>query len=217
MNGVHDMGGMHGLGPILDEPEGVAFHHPWEGRVHALTVAAPTRGNIDEGRHQRELIPGPEYLSMTYYEKWLQSLSELLVKHGLATPAELVAGRPGPGAARAEPRLRADAVESAMTQPGSYVRETASSPLYAPGDRVRCRNLHPTGHTRLPRYVRGHAGEVLRWHGAHVFPDANAHGRGEDPHHLYTVRLTARELWGEAADPRDSVCLDLWEPYLERA
>jgi nitrile hydratase len=108
-------------------------------------------------------------------------------------------------------------VATALTRRGSYAREAAAAPLFAPGDRVRCRNLHPTGHTRLPRYVRGHVGEVIHWHGAHVFPDAHAHGRGEDPRHLYTVRFSARELWGETANPRDTVHLDLSEPYLERA
>ena len=66
MNGVHDMGGMQGLGDIEPEPEGQAFHHDWEGRVHAMSLASPTRSNIDAGRHQRERIPGPEYLRMSY-------------------------------------------------------------------------------------------------------------------------------------------------------
>jgi nitrile hydratase subunit beta len=216
VNGVHDMGGMHGLGPIEAEADEPVFHHPWEGRVHALTMASPTRSNIDAGRHQRELIPGPQYLAMTYYEKWFRSLSELLVKAGLATPAELASGRSA-GGKQGEPRLKAAEVAAAMTRPASYVRETATQPLFHEGDAVRCRNINPTGHTRLPRYVRGHAGEIVAWHDAHVFPDANSKGQGEDPRHLYTVRFTARELWGEAANPRDSVCLDLWEPYLERA
>jgi nitrile hydratase subunit beta len=215
VNGVHDMGGMHGLGPIVAETDEPVFHHPWEARVHALTLASPTRGNIDAGRHQRELIPGPEYLAMTYYEKWFRSLSELLIKAGLAAPAELASGRSAGG--KGEPRFTAAEVEAAMTRPGSYVRETATQPLFHEGDAVRCRNINPTGHTRLPRYARGHLGEVVAWHDAQVFPDANAKGEGEEPHHLYTVRFTARELWGEAANPRDSVCLDLWEPYLERA
>jgi len=217
MNGVHDMGGMHGFGAVTDEPEGTPFHEAWEGRVHAMTLASPTRDNIDAGRHQRELIPPAEYLAMTYYEKWFRSLSERLVTQGLATADELAAGRASAGSPRGEPRLRAAEVALAMTQPASYVREAAGPPLFTPGDRVRCRALNPTGHTRLPRYARGHVGEVVRWHGAHVFPDANAAGRGEDPHHLYTVRFSAQELWGEAAGPRDSVRMDLWEPYLERA
>jgi nitrile hydratase len=216
MNGVHDMGGMHGLGPVAPETDEPVFHHPWEGRVHALTIASPTRGNIDAGRHQRELIPGPDYLVMTYYEKWFRSLGELLLKADLVTPGELAQGRAAPGP-MAEPRLTAEAVEPAMTRPASYVREAPAQPAFQLGDRVRCRNLNPTGHTRLPRYARGHTGEVVAWHGAHVFPDAHALGTGEDPRHLYGVRFTARELWGEAASPRDSIHLDLWEPYLERA
>ena len=217
MNGVHDMGGMHGLGPIVPEPEGEAFHHAWEGRVHAMTIASPTRSNIDAGRHQRELIPGPEYLALTYYEKWFRSLSELLLKAGLVTREEMAAGRASPGIAKAQPVLAAAAVETVLTRPGSYERDAAAPPAFQPGDRVRCRNINPTGHTRLPRYVRGKTGEIVTCHGAHVFPDANARGEGEQPQALYTVRFTARELWGEAASPRDSVHLDLWEPYLERA
>jgi nitrile hydratase len=215
VNGVHDMGGMHGMGPIVPEAEGPAFHHAWEGRVHAMTLASPTRSNIDAGRHQRELIPGPEYLAMTYYEKWFRSLSELLLAHGLVTPAEMASGQAAPGP-KATPRLPADQVEATLTRQLSYERE-AAPPAFQVGDRVRARNLNPVGHTRLPRYVRGRLGVIERRHGAHVFPDANAHGRGEDPRPLYSVRFSARELWGEPARADDAVFLDLWEPYLERA
>ena len=217
MNGVHDLGGMDGLGPVAPERDEPVFHHAWEGRVHAMTVASPTRSNIDAGRHQRELIPGPEYLAMSYYEKWFRSLSELLLKHGLVTPEELAQGRADPGAPRAEPRLTAEMVSLAMTRPSSYERDAPAGPLFQAGDAVRARNLHPGGHTRLPRYVRGRTGVVEAWRGCHVFPDSHAHGRGEDPRHLYAVRFSARELWGPQASPRDSVTLDLWEPYLERA
>jgi nitrile hydratase beta subunit len=210
------MGGMANLGRIGPEPHEPVFHHPWEGRVHAMTVALPTRGNIDAGRHQRELIPGPEYLAMSYYEKWFRSLTELLVKHGLVTAQELARGRADPAAPKATPRLMAEAVTPAMTTPGSYLRE-GRAPMFAVGETVRARNLHPAGHTRLPRYVRDHLGVVTALHGAHVFPDANAHGRGEDPQPLYTVRFAARELWGSGANPHDSVSLDLWESYLEQA
>ena len=217
MNGVHDMGGMHGMGPIAPETDEPVFHHAWEGRVLALTIASPTRSNIDAGRHQRELIPGPEYLAMTYYEKWFRSLVERLQIAGIVTAEELATGRAAPGSKKGRPRLLAADVQAALASGGDYVRETATQPLFHNGDRVRCRNINPTGHTRLPRYARGKTGEVIAWHDAQVFPDSNAHDLGEDPHHLYTVRFTAQELWGEAADPRDSVHLDLWEPYLERA
>lgn len=204
------------MGPIAPERDEPVFHAGWEGRVLAMTIASPTRGNIDSGRHQRELIPGPEYLAMSYYEKWFRSLSELLVKHGLATPQEMSEGRAAPGSVRSEPRLKASNVERALSHAGSYAREVSNPPAFRPGEAVRGRNMHPPGHTRLPRYARGRTGEIVRWHGAHVFPDANAHGLGEQPQHLYTVRFTARELWGAEANPRDSVCLDLWEPHLER-
>ena len=217
MNGVHDMGGMHGLGPIAPESNEPVFHHAWERRVHAMVLASPTRGNIDAGRHQRELIPGPDYLRMSYYEKWFAALCEMLVAGGAVMPAELASGRADPAATKATPRLSPEAVTPVLTHSGSYQREMVAAPAFAVGDRVRARNLNPVGHTRLPRYVRGRVGVVERSHGAHVFPDAHAHGGGEDPRHLYTVRFSARELWGPDASEHDSVSLDLWEPYLERA
>ena len=216
MNGVHDMGGMENLGALALEADEPVFHHAWEGRVHAMSVASPTRGNIDAGRHQRELIPGPLYLAMSYYEKWFQALTDLLVAHGFATRAEIATGRATPRFEKRTPHLPAEAVSGAMTRQGSYLRD-GSPPLFAQGDEVRARDLNPRGHTRLPRYVRGRLGVIIARHGAHVFPDSHAHGKGEDPWPLYTVRFAARGLWGEAANPRDSVCLDLWEPYLERA
>jgi nitrile hydratase beta subunit len=216
VNGVHDMGGMANLGEMVIEPDEPVFHHPWEGRVHAMTVASPTRTNIDAGRHQRELIPGPEYLAMSSYEKWFRSLTELVVARGLATRAEIIDGHAAPGFELATPVLAAEDVGDRLSRRGSYLRD-GPSPQFAEGDTVRARNLNPPGHTRLPRYVRGRLGMIVARRGAHVFPDSHAHGKGEDPRPLYTVRFTARELWGPDANPRDSVCLDLWEPYLERA
>ena len=212
------MGGMHGLGPVAPEDEGApVFHHRWEARTHALVLASPTRGNIDVGRHRREKIPGPDYLRMTYYEKWLEGLCGLLVEQGVVSGEEMATGRADPAAAKAEPRLSAAATPAAMIRSGSYVREITTPPAFAIGDGVRALNLHPIGHTRLPRYVRGRAGVIVIHHGAHVFPDSNAHDKGEDPRHLYTVSFAAQALWGPDARAGDSVRLDLWEPYLERA
>jgi nitrile hydratase len=191
------------------------FHADWERRVHALVIASPTRGNIDAGRHQRERIPGPDYLRMSYYEKWFTALCEMLVAGGAVTAQELASGQADPAEQKATPRLAPEAVTAALTRQGSYLRE-APAPAFRVGDQVRARNLNPIGHTRLPRYVRGRVGVIERSHGAHVFPDIHAHGGGESPRPLYTVRFLARELWGEAAAPTDSVSLDLWEPYLER-
>ena len=217
MNGVHDMGGMHGLGPVAPEPDEPVFHHDWERRVHALVIASPTRGNIDAGRHQRELIPGADYLRMTYYEKWFAALCAMLVKSGAVSAEELASGRADPAAPKATPRLAPEAVTLALAHSGSYQREIAAAPTFQVGDRVRARNLNPTGHTRLPRYVRGRLGVVETFHGAHVFPDVHAHTGADDPRPLYTVRFAAREFWGPDAPEHDSVSLDLWEPYLERA
>jgi len=217
VNSVHDMGGMHGLGSLAPEPDEPVFHHDWERRVHAMVIASPTRGNIDAGRHQRELIPGADYLRMSYYEKWLTGLCAMLVKGGAVTAEELASGRADPAAAKATPRLRPEMVTPALSTGGSYQREVAAQPAFQVGNRVRAVNINPTGHTRLPRYVRGRSGVIERAHGAHVFPDVHAHGGGEDPRHLYTVRFSARELWGPEAREGDSVSLDLWEPYLERA
>lgn len=216
MNGVHDMGGMHGMGPVAPEADEPVFHHEWEGRVHAINLASPTRGNIDAGRHRIELLPPADYLRMTYYEKWLARVELLLLAGGFVTEAELASGRAEPNAPKSTPVRPASTVTAAMTAPYSYARD-AGPATFSVGERVRARNLHPVGHTRLPRYVRGRVGVVERGHGAHVFPDSHAHGGGEDPRHLYTVRFAARELWGPEASARDSVSLDLWEPYLERA
>jgi nitrile hydratase len=219
MNGVHDMGGMHGLGPIAPEADEPLFHQPWEARALALTLAVGAWGrwNIDASRHQRERIFGPDYLRMSYYEKWITGLVELMLAHGLVTPAEVGSGRAAPGAPKASPALTADRVAAALAMGVPSSRDIPSPARFTPGDAVRARNLNPTGHTRLPRYVRGKLGRIEKDHGGHVFPDSNAHFKGEAPQRLYQVRFEARELWGEAAGARDGVYLDLWDSYLDPA
>jgi nitrile hydratase len=113
--------------------------------------------------------------------------------------------------------LAPENVAAVLRKGGPTERTAATNPLFAVGDRVRARNTHPQGHTRLPRYARGHVGVIDRLHGCHVFPDSNAHGKGENPQWLYTVRFSGRELWGERAEATSSVSVDAWESYLERA
>jgi nitrile hydratase len=219
MNGVHDMGGMHGMGPLAYEADEPVFHAEWEARAFALTLAMAAWGkwNLDTSRHARERIAPADYLRFSYYEKWIAGLTDLMLRAEMITPAELESGRPNPGSAKAQPPLTADKVPVILATGAPSTRASAAAPRFTPGDAVRARNMHPLGHTRLPRYARGKSGVILRDHGVHVLPDANALARGEQPQHLYSVRFTARELWGDAAAPKDTVTLDLWELYLEPA
>ncbi|MSP77339.1 MAG: nitrile hydratase subunit beta [Rhodospirillaceae bacterium] len=219
MNGVHDMGGMHGFGPVQPEANEPVFHAPWEGRVLAIrrAVSAWRRWNIDAGRYTIETLPPADYLRMSYYEKWLASAIKLLLQAGLVTPRELATGRRDPAMPVATPPLTADKVLASLNRGGPTLRETSATARFSSGAVVRARDINPTGHTRLPRYVRGRQGTIECHHGAHVFPDSNARFEGENPQFLYTVCFAARELWGEAANPADAVYLDLWEDYLEPA
>jgi nitrile hydratase len=217
VNGIHDMGGMHGMGPIRPEPDEPVFHERWEGRAFALARAmgAFGRWNIDASRHQRELIPAAEQLQMSYYERWLAGLTDLLLKHGFVSPDELASGKAAPASARQTPALPAQQVPDFVAHGAPASRESRSPARFRPGQPVRARNLNPTGHTRLPRYVRGKIGAIDRVHGVFVFPDTNAHFRGESPQHLYSVRFEARELWGAQATAPGAVYVDLWEDYLD--
>lgn len=221
MNGVHDMGGMAGLGAIEAEPEASepVFHHPWEGRVYAInrSLFATARWNLDEWRHQIERIPPADYLRLTYYERWLAANERLLAAKGLVTESELAAGRADPAAVKSLPALTAAKVEGPIGRSLPPTIDPSVPPRFAVGQAVRARNIHPKGHTRLPRYARGKAGVIAIDHGVHDFSDANAHGLGEQRQHLYAVRFTARELWGEAASAIDTVCIDLWDDHLDHA
>lgn len=219
MNGVHDMGGMHGMGPIQPEKNEPVFHAPWEARVFAMNRATGAWGkwNLDGQRHQRELIPPAEYLGITYYERFLVGMEELLIKSGLVTRAELESGKAARGSTKATPALIADKVALMVAKGAPASRNTPATPTFRVGQRIRARNIHPTGHTRLPRYARGKIGTVERDHGVFVFPDTNAHFLGEKPQHVYSVRFAARELWGAQAGPQDAVYVNLWDDHLEPA
>jgi nitrile hydratase beta subunit len=217
MNGVHDMGGMHGMGPIQHEKNEPVFHEPWEGRAFAVSMAVDGDWTGDADRHQIELIPPADYLRMRYYEKWIAALVELMVKNSLVTRGEVENGTPAQGSPKMSPALTADKVLPMVTHGDPASRNVSVAPRFQAGQRVRARNMHPVGHTRLPRYVRAKLGTIAQDYGVFVFPDTNAHGLGEKPQHVYSVRFTARELWGQQATPRDTVYVDLWDDYLEAA
>jgi nitrile hydratase beta subunit len=219
VNGVHDVGGLHGFGPVRPEPDEPVFHHEWERRIQALHVGLGLAGHwtLDEYRHARESLPPAEVLAASYYETVLAGVERVAVAHGLVARDELAAGR----ALRADgppPRpILPDTVADAVRRGKPSVRDAPRPAQFGIGDSVRAKNMHPVGHTRLPRYVRGHAGVITAVHGCHAFPDARAHGRGDDPQWLYTVRFTGSELWGPDADPMLSVSIDAFEPYVDPA
>jgi nitrile hydratase beta subunit len=219
MNGVHDMGGMHGMGPIQAERNEPVFHAEWEGRVLALrrAMGAWRKWNIDVLRHEVELVPPAEYLRLSYYERQFVAFLEMLAKSGLVTRAELESGKPADGSTKATPALTPEKAAVLVAKGVPASRDVPVTPRFRLGDRVRARNMHPVGHTRLPRYARGKLGLIDRDHGVFVFPDTNAHFLGEKPQHVYSVRFAARELWGQQASPRDSVYVDMWDDYLEPA
>lgn len=218
MNGPHDLGGQMGFGPVAPETNEPVFHAGWEKRALGLTLSCGAFGawSIDESRHARERIPPATYLSASYYEIWIRALETLLERHGFATSEELSVGRHLERGKQPVRVLRADMVEGVLARGAPCDRSVSKAARFAVGERVRTRNFNPETHTRLPRYARGRVGVIEAVQGSYVFPDDNAHGRGENPQWVYTVVFDAGEIWGEGADPALSVSIDAWESYLEQ-
>lgn len=220
MNGVHDLGGMHGFGPVVPEQNEPVFHSDWEKRMFAMALTAMGRRvcNVDEFRRAIENMPPASYLAATYYEKWLHAIEALLVEKGVATREEIAAGHAAtPGSAKATgPLGDGGEVESFDSSAVKLRFDKSYKPRFKVGDRVVARNFNPEHHTRLPRYARGKRGVVRYDHGVFVFPDTHAHGKGAKPQHVYTVAFEAEELWGPDRNERASVYLDCWDDYLER-
>lgn len=229
MSRVHDMGGRFGDGPVMPEPQGIArLGEDWQARALAVTLAAGALGqwNIDMSRRARETLSPHDYMRFSYFEKWISALADLLVETGVLSRDDLRGGAEaaGPGGRHvlADRALKAGQVAAMLARGGPADRPGGAAPGFAPGQRVRTRRpadsrLLDGGHTRLPAYAAGAHGRVLRLHGRHVLPDANAHGLGEAPEPLYTVVFAASELWAAPEHPGDEVMLDLWQSYLEPA
>ena len=218
MDGVHDMGGMHGFGKVTPEPNEPVFHSEWQGRCLALNRAMAFTGlwTIDQARACIEELPPDVYVSSSYYKKWALRLENIVVAFGLAEAEEIKNGhatRPGRPLKR---KLTLADVPNSLTR-GSFARPAQKPARYKPGDRVRTKNIHPTTHTRLPRYARDKVGVVEALRGCHVFPDTVAIGKGEDPQWLYTVLFDGRELWGDSVEPSLKVSIEAFEPYLDPA
>lgn len=216
MDGIHDLGGRQGFGPIdVDEPE-EPFHHDWEGRAWAVVRGCRMPDwTIDWWRHVRELIDPVDYLTRPYFDSWIQTHAAALVDSGVITIDEIKSGRSAtPPIAGARPQ-RAEEVRPAHARAARFDRRINAAPRFQPGDVVRTRSHGAVGHCRLPRYAQGRSGRIHAHHGAHVFADAAARGE-ERAEHIYSVVFEAAELWPEAAGRKDRIFLDLWESYLER-
>jgi len=221
MNGVHDMGGMQGFGPVRPEPNEPLFHAPWERQALAMTVAMGACGqwNIDISRSARESLPPAQYLSSSSYAIWLAGLEKLMLARGMVSAAELHAGKAEDPPLAGVRALDGAQTARALAQGSASSRTIDVPPRFLVGQRVRARQIHPASHTRLPRYVRGHTGTIERIHGAHVFPDTRV-SRPVPPfvdeaHWLYTVVFDGHDLWGSSASAGLLVSVDAWEPYLE--
>jgi len=224
LNGVHDIGGIDGFGVVERDTDEPVFHEPWERRVFgmSLTGAGTPPKSLDARRHELERLDPIQYLSSSYYERWLARMDAALIEAGILTRDEILrrmqefAEDPDRPMPRREDPARADDIANAVRTGRPTARRVRHKPRFGIGDKIVTRNLNPHGHTRLPRYVRGKRAVIVAHHGAHVFPDTNAHGLGENPQYLYTVRIAGRELWGDGAEPNESVLIDLWESYFEK-
>lgn len=216
-NSLHDMGGMHGFGPVEPEADEPVFHARWEGRVLALqrAVGFTRLWTIDGGRAGLENLPPLDYLGSSYYRRWFLGLEQRLLRRGLVGADEIAAGRslrPGTRLSRTM-----SAADGGKFHWADFERPAPGPARFKKGDPVRARNLNPTTHTRLPRYARGKTGTIEAVRGCHVFPDTAALDAGDNPQWLYAVVFSARELWGEDADPAVKVSIEAFEPYLDPA
>ncbi len=208
MDGIHDLGGMQGLGPVAHSPAEPAFQHGWEAVARALlqVVAGAVEASGGEFRHSIERMAPGHYLTSGYYEHWLTAAATLAVEHGLVTRSDLEARAGGPFP------LSGPVLAPPVTDPGPDVAE----PRFSAGDRVRVREWHPPGHTRCPGYVRGKTGRVVRVDGIHSVPDIEAHGTARRREPTYSVRFDSADLWQDGQRGA-SVHADLWDSYLERS
>jgi len=219
MNGIHDMGGMHGFGPVQIEEDEPVFHAAWEGRARAMMqlTLAQRLYNLDAFRYGIEQMEPVEYLRASYFERWLTSVTYNLIQQGVITLDELDQRT---RQLQRDPSAELPILNSSVPAPAlQRVERSSSEPVavarFTVGGTVVTRAIHPLHHTRLPRYMRGKRGVINIVHGPTPLPDTRAHGLGEQPGIVYSVRFTAQELWGEAAEPRQTVSIDLWDSYLE--
>jgi nitrile hydratase beta subunit len=218
MDGVHDLGGKQGFGPIDVNEVEVPFHTDWEGRMWAINQCSRSPDwTIDWWRHVRELIDPVDYLSRPYFDSWAQTHIAAFIDSGTFTLEEIIAGKSATAPVQPRPPGKSiDVLAAIEAQAYRFDREIDAPPAYQAGDRIITRQLLPIHHTRLPAYARGKPGVIHAHHGAHIFADSSAQGK-EQGQHIYSVVFEARDLWVEAENKKDRVFLDLWESYLDPA
>ncbi len=220
MDTIADMGGSENWGPVrAPDPDEPVFAQPWEGRAFALTAFTMGRisgQNLDAFRHALSRLDRTKYLDDSYYGRWLNAAELMLTDSAILAPGAIDA--------RARRLLGEDVEEPPFPEPNKpdyaptaagSLRTVEEQPRFAVGETVRARDVSPTGHTKLPRYVRGHTGVVELIQPAHLLPDTHAHFEGENPQHVYSVRFDSRELWGADAESFQ-LNIELFESYLEK-
>lgn len=226
MNGIHDMGGLHGFGDVAIEANEPVFHARWEGRVYAMTQVLDTKQiyNLDEHRHEIELMDAAAYLTDGYYGRWLFAMESILTRKNIIRRPEVeqhVARIEDPAVAppetASEPRDWPLPKQKTIAW-GAWRKDITVAPKFKLGDRVRVKNHQPAGHTRLPHYVRDKIGTITIVNAqAWVYPDTRAHNRGENVQAVYNVTFSASDVWGDAAEATVLVKVDLSEDYLDLA
>jgi nitrile hydratase len=223
MEGIADMGGTEGWGPVHPprraEP---VFAEPWQGRAFALAVLAGRIAvggyNVDTFRHALERLDRAAYLDDGYYGRWLNGAELMLTDSGTLAPGAVEArARSLRGEQVEEPPIpepRSGYAPTAVPVGAGSLRSVDTAPAFAVGERVRAKDMSVSGHTRLPGYVRGHLGVVECIQPASVLPDTNAHFKGENPQHVYSVRFHSHELWGAGTEPF-GLTVEMYESYLE--
>lgn len=211
-----DLGGLAGMGSVLFEADEPVFHGNWEATAFALTLAMGVTGawNLDMSRRARETLP--DYLSLSYYQIWINALCKLLTEQGLVTGEEIQAGHMLHPALPVKRVLTSYMVASVLAKGAPTDRTAANPARFSVGDSVRTCRAKVDHHTRLPAYARDKVGRIAAVRAAHVYPDTHSRGLGEQPQWLYSVAFEGIALWGPEADAGLTVYVDAWEPYLKR-
>ena len=222
VDGVHDMGGMHGFGPVVETGGELPYREPWEPRVFAIQmlISAEGLGAGPGGRATREEMDPAHYLAASYYERWLYSAEQRLLRRGTIAPGDVEAMVVRlEGAETMPPHADAAMAERILDElrTAHPMGPAPAQGAFSPGQRVRVRRMHPQGHTRCPRYVRGAVGVVEAVRGVDRLPDRATYGEKIQPEPVYSVSFSSEELWGAGQEPAFTVLLDLWASYLEPA